>query len=60
MVYVATSDGSFAVEPDYYQKALHWDDARSAAAENAGLGWTVELDGRRQASAAGDRTSPAA
>lgn len=52
-VYLATHDRGFAVVPDYYQKAIHWDDevARRNAQER--LGWTaavhpgVELDGRR-------------
>jgi hypothetical protein len=36
-VYSAVSDDSFAVEPDYYQKALHWDTSRIARVESAGL-----------------------
>lgn len=51
MVYVATRDRSFAVEPDYYQKALHWDDIAAQQRENARLGWTVAI-------AVGSSTSP--
>lgn len=40
---IATDDPSFAVEKDYYKKAVAWDEAREQAAENARLGWKVEL-----------------
>ena len=43
LVYLATSDPSFAVEEDYYQKALDWDAKRAQDAHNAELGWTLEL-----------------
>jgi len=50
LIYFATSDPSFAVEEDYYQKALDWDDKRSQDRANAELGWTVELEvGRERA-----------
>lgn len=40
---VAGNDPSFAVEPDYYQKAVDWDrHAAQQAASNA-LGWTAEV-----------------
>jgi len=41
---VAVSDPSFAVEPDYYAKALAWDAHLAQARENAELGWTVALE----------------
>jgi nitrogen fixation protein FixH len=44
MVYVATRDRSFAVEPDYYQKALHWDKTAEQQRENTRLGWTVMIE----------------
>jgi nitrogen fixation protein FixH len=44
MVYVATRDRSFAVEPDYYQKALHWDDVAAQQRENARLGWKPAIE----------------
>ena len=34
LMLVATSDASFAVEPDYYQKALAWDETMAQAARN--------------------------
>jgi nitrogen fixation protein FixH len=42
LMVIATRDPSFAVEPDYYQKALRWDDAMAQERENAALGWSVE------------------
>lgn len=42
-VWVANSNPSYAVEEDYYQKALHWDAHQAQAAVNAALGWTVEV-----------------
>jgi nitrogen fixation protein FixH len=41
--WVATSDPSFAVEPDYYGKALAWDEHRAQDRQNERLGWTLEL-----------------
>jgi nitrogen fixation protein FixH len=43
MVYLATSDQSFAVEPDYYQKGLNWDAQAAQLRYNEQLGWTVEI-----------------
>jgi len=40
----ATGDPSFAVEPDYYAKALAWDDHMAQERRNADLGWTIALD----------------
>lgn len=44
MVYVATSDRSFAIEPDYYQKGLHWDEIAKQRQVNAQLGWKVAIE----------------
>jgi len=41
LMLVAASDASFAVEPDYYQKALHWDETMAQQARSAALGWSV-------------------
>jgi len=41
---VASNDPSFSLEKDYYKKALRWDETQAQAAENARLGWKVELD----------------
>jgi len=41
MVWVASSNPSYAVEEDYYQKALHWDEKRAQDRHNAELGWLL-------------------
>lgn len=38
---IATSDPTFAVEPDYYKKAIDWDKTMAQEARNAELGWAV-------------------
>ena len=43
LMLVATGDASFAVEADYYEKALRWDDAMAQEARNARLGWSVAV-----------------
>lgn len=43
MIWIATSDRSFALEPDYYQKAMRWDDTSRMQRESDRLGWSVEL-----------------
>ncbi len=39
---IAASDSSYAVEKDYYQKAVHWDETMAQEAANAALGWQAE------------------
>jgi nitrogen fixation protein FixH len=41
LMIVATGDASFAVEPDYYKKALDWDRTMAQEEKNAELGWSV-------------------
>ena len=55
MAYVAASDNSFSIEPDYYQKGLHWDRTAAQLHKNAELGWSLKLEVGDQASAAGER-----
>ena len=43
MVYFATSNESYAVEPDYYRKALAWDEKRAQDRHNAELGWRLDF-----------------
>ena len=43
-VFVASSDRSFAVEPDYYQKAVNWDDISRQRVANDELGWSLQWD----------------
>ena len=38
---VAGDDPSFALEPDYYAKAIAWDSTMAQARENARLGWRL-------------------
>ena len=44
MVIVATHDSSFAVEPDWYQKGLHYEQTAQQQRENSRLSWSVQLD----------------
>lgn len=37
----AGSDPSFAIEPDYYKKAVAWDSAMAQERANSALGWRV-------------------
>lgn len=39
---VAGDDPSFAIEPDYYHKAVTWDSTLAQANVNARLGWHLE------------------
>ncbi|MCA9288786.1 MAG: FixH family protein [Phycisphaerales bacterium] len=41
---VAARDPSFALEPDYYDKALAWDESAAARAASDALGWTAEVE----------------
>ncbi|MGH7618186.1 MAG: FixH family protein [Gemmatimonadaceae bacterium] len=41
LYYVAGADPSFAVEPDYYAKAVAWDSTLAQAKRNVALGWRV-------------------
>ncbi len=48
---IAIDDPHFAVEKDYYQKAVAWDQTRVQQVENERLGWDVTL----RAEGRGDR-----
>lgn len=41
MTVIAASRSNFVLEPDYYQKALDWDEEKAARARLADLGWQV-------------------
>ena len=43
VVFVAASNPSYAVEEDYYQKALHWNDKRAQDRTNEELGWRLDI-----------------
>ena len=53
LAYIAIDDPNFALEPDYYAKALHWDQAQSQLRENDTLGYDLELRQPLVMSAAG-------
>ena len=41
LIRVASGDPSFAVEKDYYQRGVHWDDEMAQRARNRALGWRL-------------------
>lgn len=41
MAHVASSDPSVAIEPNYYDRAIHWDEHMAQVRANEALGWTV-------------------
>lgn len=54
--FLATRGQSFAVEDDYYNKALHWDDFAALQQRSAALGWKADLVIGNVASALGRRS----
>lgn len=52
VVFVASRDPSFAVERNYYRKALAWDQVMAQEHRNAELGWRLDLALDRAPSAA--------
>lgn len=44
LIYHAHADPSFAVEADYYDKAVHWDDSAAQERRNAELGWRLLIE----------------
>ncbi|MEE4270493.1 MAG: FixH family protein [Thermoanaerobaculales bacterium] len=43
MVSIATSNDSYAVEPDYYRKSLAWNEKQAQDRRNAELGWSLDF-----------------
>jgi nitrogen fixation protein FixH len=43
VLHFVLDDPSFALEPDYYQKAMAWDARRDAERESLALGWHSEF-----------------
>ena len=41
VMHLARSDPSFAVEPDYYARAVRWDDELAQRRRNEALGWQL-------------------
>lgn len=52
---LGTGDPSFAVVPDYYEKAVDYDQRKALLAQSAELGWAIELTPAAQADAIGQR-----
>ncbi|MBK8014972.1 MAG: FixH family protein [Deltaproteobacteria bacterium] len=48
LILKATTDPSFSVETDYYQKALDWDALQAARRRSEALGWTAKVDASRE------------
>ncbi|MEM8711271.1 MAG: FixH family protein [Planctomycetota bacterium] len=55
-VNIAGRDNGNAVLPDYYERALAWDEMREKAADSAQLGWDVFVNASALTDAAGRRT----
>jgi nitrogen fixation protein FixH len=43
LAYIAADDPGFALEPNYYDKAVHWDRAQAEARASQALGYRLEL-----------------
>jgi hypothetical protein len=43
MAIIAIRDPHFATEPDYYQKAIRWDQTQAQAATNQRLGYAIKV-----------------
>jgi len=41
--WTANHDSSFAVEPDYYQRAIDWDSTVARGQRSAALGWSADV-----------------
>jgi nitrogen fixation protein FixH len=52
---LATGDRSFAVVPDYYQKAVDWDQRQADLTASDDLGWQVDLTPSEQVDDPGKR-----
>lgn len=55
-VVIATSDPSASIVPDYYEKALRWDDEKAARLASDALGWEATVRLSPAADRRGDRT----
>jgi hypothetical protein len=44
VVFFVASDASYAVEEDYYQKAINWDQKRAQDRTNEELAWSLAFD----------------
>jgi hypothetical protein len=53
LVTIAVDDPHFALEPNYYDKAVHWDRARAEAAASQTLGLQLAVPGELRRSGSG-------
>lgn len=56
VVYIATSDPSHAVVPDYHSKAVAWDQQQAQARASLRLGWSCTIETSLAADMFGQRT----
>lgn len=54
MMYIATSDPTFAVEPHYYEKALDWDATAAQNQTNQRLAWRTKVTAGTSETGAGE------
>lgn len=52
---IGTGDPSFAVVPDYYQKAVDYDERKALLAQSDKLGWSIDVSPGNEADAIGQR-----
>jgi nitrogen fixation protein FixH len=55
---VANNDPAFAIEPDYYRKAVAWDSTAAERTVSAALGWSATATLVKEGGALSLRTSP--
>lgn len=55
-VVIATADPSASIVPDYYEKALRWDDEKAARVASDALGWDATVSLSPAADRQGERT----
>ncbi len=56
VVYIATSDPTHAVIPNYHEKALAWDQQQAKVRASSALGWTCEIETALEADMLGERS----
>ena len=55
VVFIATRDPSFSVEPNSYRKAVAWDSSRARLQASEQLGWTASIKAQRNVDPLGRR-----
>ncbi len=55
VVFIATRDPSFSVEPNSYRKAVAWDSSRARSQASDQLGWTASIKAQRDVDPLGRR-----